>query len=364
MPRPVRPWLRLAPLLSILVAAPAAAAEGWPAAAWQTSSPEEQGMDSGKLAAMMAFLGEQGSAVHGILVVRHGRLVLEAYARPFGPDKPHLLYSAAKSFVSALLGIAIQDGAIQGPDQKLSTLFPPGTLGAGMGDRSLRDLLTMTSGVGEPQSPPAGEERSWLRYALATPAVQPPGKFSYSNVSAHMVLEAIARATGKPAPEYAQAKLFGPLGIRDVEFGTDGKGARDGGDRLSMLPRDLARFGYLYLRKGVWNGRQIVPAAWVEESTRKHVDTAGAMLGKDGYGYFWWMEEFGGYSALGYGAQYVFVVPEKDLVVVFTADMPSDFQLLRQMMKVFVVPAATAQGALPANAAALSSLRTEIERMQ
>lgn len=364
MPRAALSWIRLSALLPLLSSAPVAAAEVWPTEGWKTSAPEEQGVDSDKLAAMLAFLGDQGSPVHGILVVRHGRLVLEAYASPYGPDKPHLVYSAAKSFVSALVGIAIQDGAIRGVDQKLGTIFPPGTLGAGMGDRTLRDLLTMTSGVGEPQNPPAGEERRWLEYALATPALQPPGKFKYSNVSAHMVLDAIARVTGKPAPEYAQARLFGPLGIRDVEFGTDGKGARDGGDRLSLLPRDMARFGYLFLRKGIWNGRPLMPAAWVEESTRKHVDTAGEMLGKDGYGYFWWMEEFGGYSALGYGAQYIFVVPEKDLVVVFTADMPSDFQLLRQMMKIFVLPAVRSEAPLPANAAARSKLETEIERMR
>ncbi len=363
MSRTARCLARFLVALPILALARAAPAEVWPTAGWQTSTPEEQGLDSGKLADMLAFLGDQGFLVHGAVLVRHGRLVLEAYASPWGPDKPHHTYSCAKSITSALLGIAIQDGAVAGVDQTLSALFPAGALGAGMGDRTLRDLLTMTSGIGEPQNPPAGEERSWLRYALATPADRPAGKFRYSNVSAHMVLDAVARAAGKPAPEYAREKLFRPLGIEAADFGTDGKGAFDGGDRLSLTPRDMAKLGYLYLRKGAWNGRQLLPAGWVELSTRKHVETPGEMLGKNGYGFFWWMEDFGGYSALGYGAQYIFVVPDRDLVAVFTADMPNDFDILRQMMKTFVLPAIRSEGALATNPQGVARLRAEIARM-
>jgi len=369
MARP-RVW-KLVPALVLLAsggaaragAAPAdAPAPGWPTAGWPTSTPEAQGMDSAKLAAMLAFLGDQGYAVDGVLIVRHGRLVLEAYASPYGPETPHLAWSTAKSLASLLFGVAVGEGKLAGADQRLSSVFQAGELGAGMEERTFRDLLTMTSGIGDPRPPKDGED--WLRMALATPAARPPGRFQYSNVSAHIVLAAVARATGVAGPDYAREKLFDPMGMKGVAFGTDARGQRDGGDRLELLPRDLAKLGYLCLRRGAWDGKQLVPADWIAASTRRQVGTHGEPLGKHGYGWFWWMEDFGGYSAMGYGSQYVFVVPEKDLVVVFTANMPNDYPVPRAMMRDFILPAIGAEGALPPAPGALAALREEVERMR
>jgi CubicO group peptidase (beta-lactamase class C family) len=360
MPRP-RTFLLPSVLCALLGARHASAAETWPpAGSWPTSTPEEQGLDSEKLAAMTAFLGDQGYSVEGVLLVRHGHLVLEAYGRPFGPDVPHLAYSIAKSFVSTLVGIAIQDGAIAGVDQELGSIFAEDELDPSMRKRTLRDVMTMTSGIGEPGPAPAGMD--WLRHALRTPAIRERGTFTYSNTSSHLVLTAVARATGTAGPDLLQQKLFGPLGMGPVDFGTNGSGVRDGGDRLSIRPRDLARFGLLFLRKGEWNGRRILPAAWVEASTSKLVDTAGNDLGKHGYGLFWWREETG-YAAMGYAGQYVFVVPDRDLVAVFTGNMAQDFQVPREMMKAFVLPSIRSEGPLPPNAEALARLRAAIEQL-
>jgi CubicO group peptidase (beta-lactamase class C family) len=357
MPR-TRTFALLSALALLSGARPPAAAP--PPGTWPTSTPEEQGLDSGKLASMMAFLFDQGYRVDGILIVRHGHLVLEAYARPFGPDVPHLGYSIAKSLVSAAVGIAIHEGALTGLDQELGTIFREDELDPGMRTRTLRHLMTMTSGIGEPGPAPSGTD--WLQHALRTPAVREPGTFAYSNTSNHIVLTALARATGKAGPDLLQEKLFGPLGMGPVEFGRNSAGVRDGGDALAIRPRDLARLGLLYLRKGEWNGRQVVPTAWVEASTSKQVDTSGNGLGTHGYGLFWWREETG-YSAMGYAGQYVFVVPEQDLVAVFTANMAQDFQVPREMMKAFVLPAIRSEGPLPPDPGALARLKTEIEQM-
>ncbi len=367
------PIRMLVPALALLgsAAVARAAADAWPTSGWQTSTPEAQGMDSEKLAAMLSFLGHYGYAVDGLLVVRHGKLVLEAYARPYGPDRPHDAGSCAKSLVSILYGVAVGEGKLAGVDQPLSAVFSPRELGGGMDDQTFHALLTMTSGIGEPQ--PSKEGEDWVRAALATPPARLPGSFYYSNVSGYIVLTAVARATGKAGPDYAREKLFEPMGMKGVVFALNGQGEHAGGDRLELLPRDLAKLGYLYLRKGVWDGKQLVPAAWVEASTRKQVETAnldksptisdGDPLGKHGYGYFWWMEDFGGYSAVGRGSAFVFVTPEKDLVVVFTG-MPDDPFVPRAMMRDFILPAIRSDASLPPAPRAQARLREQVARLR
>lgn len=337
--------------------------ELWPTNGWKTSTPEEQGMDSAKLAGMMHLINQQAAPVHGIVVVRYGQLVMEAYGYPYDQNKPHLIYSCTKVFTSALLGIAMKEGYIADTDRKLSDLFPGSVFGQGMGDISLKHLLTMSSGMDIPEYASQMERSdNWVNFVLGKPVVRTPGsEFSYNDAGAHLVLAAIAKATGKTPAQYAQEKIFGPLGIKDYKWDTDPQGIHMGGDGLYLQPRDMAKMGYLYLKNGVWDGKEVVPAKWVEVSTRKQIETPGEMLGQNGYGYFWWMEEFGGYSALGYAGQYIFVVPEKDLVVVFTADMANDFQFPRRMMKLFILPSIKSDQALPANAKGMSTLNKAIQ---
>jgi CubicO group peptidase (beta-lactamase class C family) len=334
----------------LVAAASPAAADTWPTHGWRTSTPEEQGIDPGALADMLDFTLDQGTSIHAVLVVRHGRLVLEAYGPQHGPETPCQVHDVANSVVSALVGIAVGDGRLR-LDQTLGSLFPEHRLGPGMERVTIRHLLTMSSGVERVWSASPEEAADWPRALLERRTETPLGQFSFGEVNARLALAALARATGQPPAVFARERLFAPLGIERFELAGDGPGVSDNRHRLSILPRDMAKLGYLYLRHGEWAGRQIVPAAWIEASTRKQIDPAGQNtnipMGGSGYGYLWWTDELGGYAAVGFPGQYIFVVPEKDLVVVFTSHSFYDFQLPRQLMRRFVLPAIRSDAALP-----------------
>jgi CubicO group peptidase (beta-lactamase class C family) len=183
----------------------------------------------------------------------------------------------------------------------------------------LRELLTMTAGFpGDADARNGvGDPPNLVRALLRRPIVRPPGSgFAYDTPSAHLVSAAISHATGMSEGRLAARRLFGPLGIRLEEYWPkDDQGVTYGGTGLSLTARDAAKLGQVYLDGGRWHGRQLVPRAWVEESTRAHVTLAGGR----GYGYFWWTDDRRGlhsFAALGFGGQMVAVVPKLDLVLV------------------------------------------------
>jgi CubicO group peptidase (beta-lactamase class C family) len=355
-------------LLLLLVLAPRpalGAPEAWPTAAWTLTSPEAQGLDSATLAGMLSFLHEQGTSIHGIVVTRHGRLVLEAYGGGYGPDRPYEVKDVANAVISILVGMAIADGRL-GLDQELPTLFPDA--GPGLQGVTVRQLLTMSSGLGAPREAPAGDGAAWTRALLETRRVQAAGAFYQNEVNASLAQAVVARATGTPAAAFARARLFEPLGIRNYAFGGDPKSPSGGPRRLLITPRDLAKVGYLYLRKGVWEGRPLVPAAWVEESTRKQIDSSNQNLNiylrGPAYGYLWWVDEGGAYSAASAPGEYLLVVPEADLVAVFTGNLYCDRRLARELMKTYVLPAIRGEGPLPENPAAQAALAARARELE
>lgn len=358
-------------LLAVLVtggAAPARAAPpAWPTEGWTSTTPEAQGLDSAKLADMLSFLADQGTSLHGLVIARHGRLVLEAYGAPYGPDQAYEVRDVADAALSALVGMAVADGRLR-LDQEIAPLFPEIAAGEGLRGVTLRHLLTMSSGLGVPGATPPGDDAAWTRAMLQAVRVQPLGQFTLGEVNAALVQAALARATGLPAAEYARTRLFAPLGIRDYAFGADPASPSGGARRLSIRPRDLAKLGHLYLREGRWDGRQLVPAAWIAASTRKQIDSSAQNLNLyvrgPGYGFFWWVEETGGYSAASAPGEYLFVVPEADLVAVFTGNLYCDRRLARELMKIFVLPAIRAEGPLPENPSALRALQAGAKRLE
>lgn len=252
-----------------------------------------------------------------VLVSRHGRLVFERYYRGATGKEDENVFSVTKSVVSALVGIALEEGKLRSLDQRLVDFFP-GDLAPGtdpcVRTITLRDLLTMTSGYREPLIAASDD---WVRTLLDRPLSSDPGTaFSYDDGSAHLAGAALAQATGVPLRSYAQRKLFGPLGIHPARWSTDGQGHSLGSTGLFLRPRDLQKLGLLYLREGRWHGRQVVPATWVRESTRTHVKVPNGFA----YGYFWWVNPgpHGGFLALGYAGQTIAVFPKLDLVVTTT----------------------------------------------
>jgi CubicO group peptidase (beta-lactamase class C family) len=211
-------------------------------------------------------------------------------------------------------------------------------------DEERRYLLTMTAGFDARDSylyeweglNTMHDSPDALQYVLDLPVIEEPGtRFEYTNGVSHLLSCIITEKTGMSALEYGRERLFEPLGIHDVEWHNDSMGRNWGYNRIYITPHDMAKIGYLFLNKGQWDGTQIVPEEWVEEATTKHVD-ATIM---DGYGYQWWVSGKGYYSAVGHKGQFIHVVPELDLVAVFTSRNEVDFDRILSLLETYVIPA-------------------------
>jgi CubicO group peptidase (beta-lactamase class C family) len=343
----------------------------WPTREWPRSSPEAQGMDS----ATLAGLFELQYALRSVLVVRNGYLVLEAYGPSIGPDTSQPIYSCTKSLTSALVGIALDKGYLSSVDSLMLGYFP-GRFYANHDPRklsiTLENLLSMTSGVSwsetvalDPSSSLMQMETQrsadWVQFYLDRPMARDPGvSWNYDSGGAHVLSAIVQKRTGQTLASFARENLFSPLGIRDVDWPADSRGISYGHRGVSMTAPDMARIGYLYARAGEWDGRRIVSAQWVKDSTRRRVD---ALYGQ-GYAWLWWVPLFGGFAANGYLGQRIFVLPEEDLVIVITANIigQSMMSLPERLVSTFILPAIKSVGPMPENETARAHLEDCIRR--
>ncbi|HEX6239031.1 MAG TPA: serine hydrolase [Acidimicrobiales bacterium] len=297
-----------------------------PADEWEVASPEEHGMDPATLESARDYAFADGMNTQGVVVVHDGEIVAEWYAEGAGEDSWSASWSMAKSFTSALVGIAIEDGLIPGVDEPMTTWFPEWE-GTDRETITLRDVLQMSSGLDwvENYSPESVAESDiiqmvlfqpdQLAYASSRPAAKEPGsEWSYSSGDTMLLSGVLEQVTGMPVHEYARQEIFEPLSVEQVEWWRDARGHTLTYCCLDTTTRDFARFGLLYERRGTWGDKQVVPEAWVEES----LEPAPASEG--GYGYQWWLAEGeelpDTFSARGHDGQYIYVVPSLDLVVV------------------------------------------------
>jgi CubicO group peptidase (beta-lactamase class C family) len=344
----------------------------WPTETWPTSTPEEQGMDSQRLAEMLETIRKRGYGIDSVTVVRNGAIVADATGHPFEPGSRHIIHSCAKSIVSTLIGIAIDQGYLEGVGQRLVDIFPDRSVAYLDADKqaiTLEHLLFMASGLECRDSylyrwrglREMSQSEDWVQFMLDLPMAEPPGtRFEYCNGGSFLLSAIIQQATGMSAAEFAREHLFGPLGIHDVEWPANPQGISIGWGEMHLRPHDMAKIGYLYLNEGQWDGEQIVPADWVRASTRKHI--AGTL--QEGYGYQWWVAEQGPYMALGYAGQYIVVVPEHELVVVFTSDLAEeDFYVPQELLNEYIIPAVESSAPLPANPRGVARLKRRIEAL-
>jgi CubicO group peptidase (beta-lactamase class C family) len=308
----------------------------WPTEGWHTSSPEEQDMDSAILNQMMERIDERDAPIDSVIVVRNGYIVFEQYRNDYDQDSSHHIQSVTKSFTSTLVGIAIQEGFIENVDQRVLDFFPERTianLDARKQNLTLENLLTMSDGMDwheldYPYTDPNNSlgqmwrSKDVIQHVLDHPMVRDPGDaWSYNSGTSILLGNIVEQATGQSLLLFARQHLFDPLGIGNLYWAkADSKHYHsDGG--LYMIPRDMARLGYLMLNEGVWDGKQILPPEWVEQATTARYQTNGSL----GYGYQWWkFPDLDVYAALGHYDQAIYVIPEADLVVVFTADVPDE----------------------------------------
>jgi len=339
-----------------------------PGDSWRTSTPEEQGLDSATLAEMIALIQAQDYRVDSLAIIRNGYLVVDAYFYPFTPGKTHIIHSCTKSIVSALIGISITQGYIAAVDQPVLTFFPDMPVLDPDSEKAtitLEHLLMMASGLDCRDSylydwrglNQMRASDDWVQFVLDLPLVAEPGtRFEYCNGGSYTLSAILQQTTGMTTLEFAMHNLFNPLGITEVEWPASPEGVNYGWGELRMQPLDMAKIGYLYLNEGQWGDQQIVPASWVQTSTSPHIkaDTLS-----DEYGYQWWVDSRGYFLAIGYDGQFIFVLPEQDMVVVFTSS--GDFPIPETLLNDYILPVVKSERSLPPNAEAFKQLGSLIQ---
>jgi CubicO group peptidase (beta-lactamase class C family) len=345
----------------------------WPTNKWRTSTPEAQGMDSKQIYhTMEAFINykeDSTSLFDSMLIIRNGYIVSELYSPTKNKDARQIIHSTTKSITSALMGIAIEDGYIANVNAKLwNTINHDSTENTTPFKEqiTIKHLLTMSSGFewnefGLIKDSDNSADNMYhygdlVHYVLNQPVTVEPGTtFNYNSGGSVLLSQIIAEQTGTNTLSYAKQKLFDPLGITDYDWQLF-NGTANGASYLSLTARDMAKIGYLYLKKGKWNNKQIVPAHWVEESTRKQITGPQiddqTDLQSNGYGYQWWTNSFGGYSARGQYGQYIFVMPELNIVAVFQShlsDRTRDFEIPLNIMVYGIIESIKSSKPLPPN---------------
>ena len=295
----------------------------WPTEGWKNSLPEEQGVDPTGLNDAVELGREMD--LHSFLVIRHGFIISETYFNGFDSEKLHDQYSVTKSFTATLMGIAIDEKLIPSIDEPVTDALPqtdPLNKDANKAAMKLRDLLTMTSGLdwieGDPTYRAMYFSPDWVHFVFDIAMRETPGEmFNYCSGCSHLLSAAVQQALGKDALLFADEHLFAPLGIKNYFWEKDANGIPIGGWGLQITPRDMAKLGYLYLHKGMWDGRRVVSETWIDDAVKTHVPDTGSRWG---YGYQWWTDDrYGGYAARGRYGQLIYVVPRLDLIVVSTA---------------------------------------------
>ena len=317
----------------------------WPTDGWHTAPAGSLGVDPLRLSRAVEFVRRYCLPLHSLLVVRRGRIAVDVTFDPFTPDTLHDLASCSKSVTATLVGIAIDQGKIAGPQQPVTELLPGRVVDDFPGKRSLtlEHLLTMTSGLArrgdddEARLDAMRQSDDWAAHVLNGPLHDPPGaRFEYFSPGSYLLSAIVQEASGLTALDFARAHLFGPLGIEEAIWPANSQGVTLGWGDLRLKPHDMAKLGYLYLNQGRWEDRQIVSADWVGAATRTHVLPPGRF----GYGYQWWRHSLGDYAADGRGGQQIIQLPEEDAVIVLTGGLSREQNETRDLLlRSLVVPA-------------------------
>ncbi len=331
----------------------------WPTTAWRTADPSSLGLQPENLTQLERAITSQYRNINSLLIVKNGYIVYEKYFNNTRPGDTHHVASVTKSFTSALIGMAIAAGNIVSVEEKVLDFFPEVKVHPADTQKralTIRHLLTMTAPFAWKGYEPLDRlrrQKDWVGYIFnALSRNGRFGKFQYSTASTHLLSVILTRTTGMCAQLFANEHLFRPLGMREIPdhemttftleemFGKniagwpkDPHGNTTGGWGLTLTPRDMARFGFLYLNRGMWDGQQIVLESWVDASTTRQTEH---------YGYLWWLREANGvftYAALGAGGNVICCVPDKDLIVVIASKIIRKPRDPWQLLERFILPA-------------------------
>jgi CubicO group peptidase (beta-lactamase class C family) len=319
---------------------------------WQVASLADEGFDLDLIENMMGrVVSEQYAGIDSVTIIKNNKLVLYWFAdRELDQfddwvnnrDKErHILHSTSKSVTSALVGIAIDQGFIASTDVPFYSLFNYANYlhwDPRKADMTLEDALTMRLGLEwdewtYPYTSPNNDlvalntfNTDWAKALLDLPMVEDPGtSFTYNTAATTAIGQAVENAIGMPLADFANINLFYPMQITDAVWATTPTGLPIGGSGLYLRPRDLAKFGQLYLNNGAWQGQQLISADWIADTVVRRVDISSWATFSEAYGFQWWLDDLSynfqpveTWKTSGYGGQYLFVIPSLDLVVAFT----------------------------------------------
>ncbi|MEO8412628.1 MAG: serine hydrolase [Ginsengibacter sp.] len=337
------------------------------------SDPEAEGVSSAGITQFLDATAKSNTEFHSFMLLRHGKVIAEGWWNPYRADLKHTLYSCSKSFTATAIGFALQEKKLSLQDKVIS-FFPnnlPVTVSPFLSELTVEDALMMSDGQEpDPSFAVAGKDTNWIRGFLETPIVHEPGtQFLYNSLGTYMLSAIVQKVTGQNTLAYLKPRLFDPLGIQGMDWETDMQGINTGGWGLRLKTEDMAKFAELFLQKGKWNGRQILPASWVEAaSTIKIIQDPNAPQSKkdssdwlQGYCYQMWRCRHNAFRGDGAYGQFMIVMPDQDAVLAITAetaDMQEEINLVWQ----YLLPAFKETKLMP-DAAAAARLKEKIKSL-
>lgn len=309
------------------------------------STPESEKVSAKGIADYLKAAKDSGQDLHSLMILRHGKVVAEYWFGDNAASKNHVMHSVSKTFTATAVGFAVAENRLRVTDKVIS-FFPddlPDTVSQNLKDLELRHLLTMSVGHDvDPTGSIRNKKESWERMFLAVPIPHKPGtRFVYNSLATYMLSAIVQRVTGQKVLDYLYPRLLRPLGITGAEWQTSPTGINTGGWGLFIKTEDMAKMGQFLLQKGKWKGKQLLTAAWFDEASKAHITQPPVWVkaGTDwkesdwvqGYGYQMWRSRHNSYRADGANGQFILVLPEKDAVIVTTANiqnMQSEINLI------------------------------------
>jgi len=325
------------------------------------STPEAQGIPSSAILAFVEAAEKDARGLHSFMLLRHGNVVAEGWWYPYAPEYPHMLFSLSKSFTSTAVGLAVAEGRLSVDDPVLS-FFPedaPAKVSENLAALRVRHLLSMSTGHDQDTTEKLHQapDGNWVKAFLKQPVTHEPGTHFLYNSGATYILSAIVqRLTGMTVLDYLGPRLLEPLNIEGATWETCPRGINTGGWGLSIRTEGIARFGQLYLQRGLWHGRRLLPEAWVQTATSRQISN-GTSLESDweqGYGYQFWLCRHGAYRGDGAFGQFCVILPDQDAVVAITGGM-ADMQPVLNLIWTHLLPA-LGPASLPEDSAAHAEL--------
>ena len=291
--------------------------------------PEAHGVPSARIVAFLDEAAALGIELHSLMLWRGGEVIAEGWWAPYAAHRPHMMHSATKSFLSAAVGLAVAEGYFSLQD-RVTAFFPdelPPKVSDNVAAMTVEDLLTQTSGHAQGTSGSIWRSipTSWVAEFFKIPVVHPPGAvFTYSSATSFMLSAIITKTTGQTAHDFLKPRLLAPLGIEHLSWDLGPGDINPGGNGISARTADLLKLAILHLQGGVWQGRQVLPVAWVRAATSA---PRGAR-----HGYHWWVEPDGVYHAYGVFGQFAFVFPQQNAILALTAAVPKGEAVLRALV--------------------------------